>query len=232
MNILRRELYIMRPIFVVAIFLLFGMCGCDRLNAWRAISNETADNTITTISYNYTGSEIQEILFSNAEASFNVKTAASGGSIFFRLAGTEAMNNGKNVWVGDEACCIVWTGKNKPIRLQVLWHLVFDPDTYERSAKGNDERESLGAFRGSVWCRTIVELPQPYPSRPDALFLHFLPDGTVLARLTERGTPRTGRALPSSLVQSHNRTAAAPHCPMVIDSPWYKIHREPHREYS
>ena len=132
--------------------------------------------------------------------------------------------------MGEAACCFVWNRAENPIEIKVLWHVVYDSATYDSAAKSNDERESPSGHPGSVWCQTIVKLQAPYPLRPDALFLHFLPDGVVFAHLSERGTLRSSHALPSSLIKSHHRSPNGPYCPVVVGNPWHKVPREPHRE--
>ena len=204
--------------------------GCDKLNRILSTSQETAENTFTTISYNYTGSEIRQVLFSDAGTRFDVRTAAPGGSPFSRIGSAVPTDNEEQVWMGEAACCFVWNRSENPVEINVLWHVVFDSATYDSAEKSNDERESPSGHPGSVWCQTIVKLQTPYPLHPDALFLHFLPDGAVFAHLSERGTLQSSHALPSSLIKSHHRPSNGPYCPVVVGNPWYKVPRDPHRE--
>ena len=227
MNLLKRELVGSRGIFALVLTLAATLFGCDHS---RSTPNETAENTLTTISYNYTGSEIRQVLFSDANTKFDVRNAAPGGSPFSRFGSSELADNGGQVWVGARACCFVWNPTEKEIKIKVVWHIVFEPDTYDEFVKLNDERDSRDSPPGSVWCQTIVEVQKPYPLHPEALFLHFLPDGVVFAKLSEAGSLRSSHALPSPLVKSHNRLANGARCPAVVDNPWYKIRREPHRE--
>jgi hypothetical protein len=227
MNISKRKGADRQLIFVLLLLIAVTTYGCDR--SWWTRS-EKAGSTLTAISYNYTGWEIRQVLFSDAQVKFDARSAAPGGSPFFRFGSTEPMDNGGQVWIGERACCFVWNTVEKATRIRVLWHVVFDPPTYEAFVKLNDERGSREGPPGSVWCQAIVELQKPYPLHPEALFLHILADGTVLADLAGAGTMRSGHALPSSLVKSHNRLDDGMHCPTVVDNPWYGVPREPHKE--
>ena len=157
--------------------------------------------------------------------------APSGGSVFFRNSSKRELDNGDQVSVSSDNCCLIWDQSiDKPLRVRVVWSVVFDMTYHNgKSSVEYDERTSKMSSPGSRWCQAIVDiLPAKGPERPTMVFFHFFTDGTVHAQL---GTFKTDAPLPAAQVKLHSaRLPQGQFCKQEIENPFYGIPRTPHME--
>lgn len=216
---------------IFAVFSLFALAACNSEERQARLEQERLEKTLSTRSYNYTPHALYSIAFKDVGQTFNVAEAPGGGAIFFRSGNQEKMDNGEQVRFSSDNCCFIWSGPiDKPSRVRVVWNVIYDP-RYQggEGAPDYDERTSRKSAPGSRWCQAVVDIqPATGPDRPDMVFLHFLPDGSVQAQL---GAFKTGQPLPAEQVELH--TVPLPEgqfCKQEIDNPFYGIPRKPHRE--
>lgn len=220
----------MRKIFFTG-FCLFTLAGCNPEESEARRKKERSDRTFTTASFNYTPHVLYSIRYDDISLPFKIDEAASGGSSSFRNVNELEMDNGEKVRLTSGNCCFIWSGPvDKPPRIRVVWKLVYDIQLYEgEQASHFDERNSRRSPPGSRWCQAVVDmLPYKGPDRPNMVFLHFLPDGSVQAHL---GASREHLPLSAAEVKLHS--APLPEgsvCREEIDNPFYGIPRKPHRE--
>ncbi|HEX8613564.1 MAG TPA: hypothetical protein VF800_19970 [Telluria sp.] len=214
-----------------AFVFLITLTGCD-WKEWKAARAQgEPDRTFTTVSYNYTPDILHWITFKNSSLPFKIDEAPYGGSTYGPNGSEMALDNGEKVRYSADNCCFMWSGPlDKPQRIRVVWLVIHNLSYFNRQAdEGYDERTSRKNPPGGRWCQAIVDIqPATGPDRPKMVFLHFLADGSVQAKL---GTFLTAKPLPSAQVKSHS--APLPEgqvCKNEIDNPWYGIPRKPHRE--
>jgi len=160
-----------------------------------------------------------------------VENATNGGSVFFRNSGKTLLDNGQEVAGGGDTCCLIWNkATDKPLKIKVVWSVIYDLDSFDgKLSDRRDIRSLKGRERGSAWCEAIVDVqPAEIDLKADRVILHFLVDGTVKATLANF---QTEKPLSSSLVEQH--TVVLPEgqfCKNEIDNPFFGIPRTPHRE--
>ena len=216
---------------ILIVFSIFMLIGCDSEEKETRLQKELNDKTFTTTSYNYTRYDLYSIAFKEISRPFKMDDAPSGGSIFFRNSSNAELDNGTRVAFSSDNCCFIWDKPiNQPLRVKVVWSVVFDLDAFDRHTNYEyDERTSRGSAPGSRWCQAIVDiLPASGSERPTTVFFHFLNDGTVQARM---GTFKTGSPLTAELVSLHSTPLPrGQFCRQEIENPFYGIPRKPHRE--
>lgn len=185
--------------------------------------------TVQADTYNYTEHEIVDISFDDDRRPFDVRLAAPGASVYFYSAATLDIGSGLKATVSRSACCFMWNYKSaEEITLKVVWLVVYARDVYEAAGRDTDERKMLSALPGSEWCEARVKVPQPYPSDRRRLALHFLPDGSVTARLFDNFL-QEHQVLSGETVSKFMKSGQ-PACQRRTSNPWYGIPRTPHRE--
>lgn len=213
------------------IFFIFTLTACNSKEKESPLQKALLDKTFTATSYNYTPYDIYSIAFKQASLPFKIDEAPSGGSIFFRDANIREMDNGEEVNFSSDSCCLIWdSSTDKPLRIRVVWSVVYDTTYYDgKSTISYDERTSKQSAPGSRWCQAIVDiLPAAGSDHPTTVFFHFLTDGSVQARL---GTFKTGEPLTAKEVALHSaRLPPGQFCRQEIQNPFYGIPRQPHRE--
>jgi hypothetical protein len=211
----------------VILFLL----GCISKEEEARRLEKLDETTFTTTAYNYTKYDIFSILYKDVSVPFDVENAANGGSVFFRNAGKKLLDNGQEVAGGGDTCCLIWNKEtDKPLKIKVVWSVIYDLDSFDGKLSDQRDKRSLkGRGRGSAWCEAVVEVqPADRDLKADRVILHFLVDGTVQATLA---TFQTEKPLSSSLVEQH--AVVLPEgqfCKNEIDNPFFGIPRAPHRE--
>ncbi|MCY0912617.1 membrane lipoprotein lipid attachment site-containing protein [Massilia antarctica] len=220
----------MKKILYIAFSLLI-LAGCNSKEREARLRQEELDRTFSATSYNYTPYALYSIKFKEISLPFKIDEAPDGGSIFVRNSSQETMDNGEKIYSSGENCCFIWNGQiDKPLRVRVVWSVVYDTSYYDgKSSQEYDERTSKKSAPGSRWCQATVDiLPAAGSDRPDSVFFHFLIDGTVQAHL---GTFKTGAPLAAELVKSHAiPLPEGQFCKQEIENPFYGVPRKPHRE--
>jgi hypothetical protein len=214
-----------------ALIVILLLTGCISKEEEARRLEKLTESTFTTTAYNYTKYDIFNILYKDASVPFNVESAANGGSVFFRNSGTVLMDNNQEVAGGGDTCCLIWNkGTGKPLKIKVVWSVIYDLDSFDgKLSEKRDIRSFKGRGRGSAWCEAIVEVqPAEVDVKADRVVLHFLVDGTIQAVLA---TLKTEKPLPSSIVGQHSTPLPeGQFCKNEIDNPFYGIPRTPHRE--
>lgn len=220
----------MKKLVFIACFLMIN-AGCNAEKEDAQAQQALSDKTFTTTSYNYTPYDIYSIVFKDISLPFKIDDAPSGGSVFFRDASQATLDNGNKVSFSSGNCCFIWDRPiDQPLRVRVVWSVVYDTSYHDgKSSITYDERLSKQAAPGSRWCEASVDiLPATGRDRPTTVFLHFLADGSVQARL---GTFSTGGPLSADEIKRHStRLPAGKFCKKEIDNPFYGTSRPPHRE--
>lgn len=216
---------------VFIVFSLMILAGCNGQKEDAREQQELSEKTFTTTSYNYTPYDIYSIAFKESSLPFKIDEAPSGGSVFFRDASQATLDNGDKVSFSEGSCCFIWDRPiDQPLRVRVVWSVVYDTSYHDgKSSIAYDERLSKQSAPGSRWCEASIDiLPAIGPERPTTVFLHFLADGSVQARL---GTFGTGGPLSTDEIKRHSaRLPPGKFCKKEIDNPFYGIPRPPHRE--
>jgi hypothetical protein len=217
--------------FICALLVIFFLLGCISKEEEARRLEKLDETTFTTTAYNYTKYDIFSILYNDVSVPFDVENATNGGSVFFRNSGETLLDNGQEVAGGGDTCCLIWKkATDKPLKIKVVWSVIYDLDSFDGKLSDQRDKRSLkGRGRGSAWCEAIVDV-QPAESdvKVDKVILHFLVDGTVKATLA---TFQTEKPLSSSLVKQH--AVVLPEgqfCKNEIDNPFFGISRAPHRE--
>jgi hypothetical protein len=217
--------------FICALLVIFFLLGCISKEEEARRLEKLDETTFTTTAYNYTKYDIFSILYNDVSVPFDVESATNGGSVFFRNSGETLLDNGQEVAGGGDTCCLIWNkATDKPLKIKVVWSVIYDLDSFDGKLSDQRDKRSLkGRGRGSAWCEAIVDV-QPAESdvKVDKVILHFLVDGTVKATLA---TFQTEKPLSSSLVKQH--AVVLPEgqfCKNEIDNPFFGISRAPHRE--
>lgn len=216
---------------LLALASLFLLLGCD-LKAWEAKRIEELDKrTFTSTAFNYTQFDIYSILYKDASVKFDVNNAVDGGSVFFRMSSNVELDNGTNAAMGGNTCCLIWgEPTDKPLRVRVVWSVIYDLDDFDgKSSDQRDPRSIRGRGRGNTWCEAFVDiLPAKTNVPADSVVFHFLADGTVQAQLDKSPAEKP---LASLEVAKHSTPLAEGQiCRREIDNPFYNVPRTPHRE--
>ena len=210
---------------------IFSLIGCESKEEEARRQEERRRTTFTTTIYNYTKFDLFNVMYKVASIPFDVETAVNGGSVFFRNSDKVSMDNGQEVAGGGDTCCLIWSeATDRPLKIRVIWSVVYDLDYFDgKLGDKRDTRSFKGRGGGSTWCEAIVDV-QPANSnvKADKVVLHFLADGTIKAELA---TFQSQKPLPYTYVKRH----AVPlpegqFCKNEIDNPLYGIPRTPHRE--
>lgn len=209
---------------------MIALGGCQAKEKEAALIKEYVEKTFTATSYNYTQYGLFNVRFKLATSAFKADEAASGGTVFPGTADTVVLDDGRKINFSAGNCCFVWDqALNKPVSMRVVWSVVSDFDLFNgESSKDYDERASKASQPGSRWCQALVEIPAyAGTQRPDTLYFHFLPDGTVRAEFGTSSVP----PLSSKVLRQHGTDLPRPQlCKQEIENPWYGIPRQPHRE--
>lgn len=221
----------MKSLLLLLNFLtLIVLGGCQSKEKEAALIKGYVEKTFTATSYNYTQYSLFGVSFKLATYPFKADEAAGGGTVFPGTADTVALDNGQNINFSAGNCCFIWDQPlNKPVSIRVVWSVVYDFDLFNgESSKGYDDRTSKASQPGSRWCQALVDIPAYVGTqRPNTLYFHFLPDGTVQAELGTFSVP----PLSSNVVRQHGVNLSHPQfCKQEIENPWYGIPRQPHRE--
>lgn len=218
----------MKKITFIVIF-IFIFSGCNSKEKEDRLQQELIAKTFTTTSYNYTPYNLYSIAFKEISRPFKMDDAPSGGSVFFRNSSSAELDNGDRVAFSSDNCCFIWDKPiDKPLRVKVIWSVIFDLQSFDGHTS-YDDRTSKESAPGSRWCEAIVDiLPATGPERPTTVFFHFFSDGTVQAKM---GTFKTGAPLNAEQVKLHSaRLPQGQFCKQEIENPFYGIPRKPHRE--
>ncbi|WP_082491657.1 DUF3304 domain-containing protein [Duganella sp. Leaf126] len=215
---------------IIAFFYVIALSACNSKAKEERLIKKMNEKTFTAISYNYTKYDLYGIAFKDVSLPFNIDEAPSGGSVFFHNSSKMNLDSGQTIYFG-EGCCFIWDlPVDKPIRVRVVWNVVYDTFYYDgKSSLYYDERTSKESAPGTRWCQAIVDIqPSTESIRPTTVFLHFLPDGSVQARL---GKSQLDAVLNSEQVKLHSNPLP-PHqfCKQEIENPFYGIPRRPHME--
>jgi hypothetical protein len=210
---------------------IFILVACNSKEKEERMQQELSEKTFTATSYNYTPYDLYYITFKEISLPFKIDEAPSGGSVFFRNSSKRELDNGDQVSVSSDNCCLIWDQSiDKPLRVRVVWSVVFDMTYHNgKSSVEYDERTSKMSSPGSRWCQATVDiLPAKGPERPTMVFFHFFTDGTVQAQL---GTFKTDAPLPAAQVKLYSaRLPQGQFCKQEIENPFYGIPRTPHME--
>jgi hypothetical protein len=187
--------------------------------------------TYTATAFNYTPYDLFSIAFKDASKPFTIDDAPSAGSVFFDNSSKRKLDNGKEISVGRDSCCLTWdSSTTQPLVVRVVWSVIFDLAAYgKKGALGYNRETSRESAPGSRWCEQIVAIrPPDGADKPDEVFFHFLNDGTVQAQL---GTYKTGLPLAGEALKAH-ATSLPPgqYCKKEIENPFFGVPRKPHME--
>jgi hypothetical protein len=213
--------------------MMLAVFGCKSKEEEQAELQDIAERTLSTTTYNYTKYELYHTNFMSADKKFEIESASPGGSVFFRNAGYEDLEDGTKVSFASGSCCFFWENRsNAPLKLRVVWSVIYSLSQFEGiESKSYDDRANKRPQPGSVWCEATVEISQPYPSKPGELFLHFFPDGTLAAHLGESGSLQFDHPLPLAEIKKHSTPLPqGQYCIKEIENPLYGIPRRPHME--
>jgi hypothetical protein len=181
--------------------------------------------------YNYTPHEIVDILLQDAADPFDLKKAADAGSTFFDGAGGADLGSGVRYHSSEGLCCFDWRyGTEAQVVLRVKWLAIYDREAYKQAAHRTDDRLTKGALSGAEWCEAKVAVLKPYPIKPGPLSIHFMPNGTLIARIATFGKMNERGPLSVEEVLSHQRRVDTPLCPASTTNPWYNVPRQKHME--
>jgi hypothetical protein len=217
--------------FIYMLVVSYFLMGCTSKEEEALRLEKLTESTFTTTLYNYTKFDLFSILYKDVAVPFDIEDAANGGSVFFRNSGRVLMDNNQEVAGGGDTCCLIWNkSTDKPLKIKVVWSVIYDLDSFDgKLSDKRDKRSFKGRGRGSAWCEAVVKVnPAEADFKADRVILHFLVDGTVQAELA---TLQTEKPLPSSLVEKHSTPLPeGQFCKNEIDNPFYGIPRAPHRE--
>lgn len=216
-------------LLLLSFFISLALGGCRSKEQETALVNDYVKKTFTATSYNYTPHGLFGIRFKVASVPFRIDETAGGGTVFPATADTVALDDGRLINFSAGNCCFTWDRPlAKPVLIRVVWSVVYDLDLFNgESSKNYDDRTSKISQPGSRWCEALVEIPAyAGTQRPDTVFFHFLPDGSVQAELGTAIQP-----LSADAVRQHSTTLARPqYCKQEIENPWRGVPRQPHRE--
>ena len=173
---------------VVGFWLLLALCSCDgRFRAPPGTdaardSLQSVQRELAIVGYNYTAKYID---------SFDVGPAG-GGNIHL----SSETGGG-----GGIVCCFSFYGDVGPKTIKVEW----TDDLCKYNVKTHSNGETSADFHTKLRSSS-VEIATPVPRDPHYLEIHFYPDGTVQAAITETiSRPR--------IVLSQSRRKPMPTCP-------------------
>lgn len=221
-----------RTLFIVGVLLAL-LSACKSKEQDQAEGEAIAALTLTTTTYNYTKYELYDVSFMDVNDKFDIEAAAPGGSVFFLQAGKSKLDDGTEITYDGASCCFFW--KYKPddkVKLRVIWNVIFDLKRfYGDESRIYDKRNTKLPQPGTMWCEEIVEVRKPFPAKLDTFYLHFFPDGTVAAHLSENGKLATNFPVSGLELKQHS-TPLPPteFCRHYVDNPWNGIPQRPRIE--
>lgn len=226
-----RNMTFQAPTLIIVFFIIVTLGGCDFKIKDALFGNHSDEKTFTAKAYNYTPHDLYSIVFKEVSLPLKIDEAPGADSVFNLNSGREQLDDGSEVKVGGESCCLIWnTPVDKPLRIRVVWSVIFDLRAFNaKPDNGYDREKSRHSAPGSSWCEAVIDVPPAIPGeKPDRAYFHFLPDGTVQARL---GEFKNAMPLPSTEVKKH-ATPLPPgqFCKQEIENPYFGIPRKPHRE--
>lgn len=217
--------------FFITLCGLFILLGCDSKEKEARRLEELRKTTFTTTAYNYTKFNLYNIMYKDASVRFDIDDAADGGSVFFRGRNKVNLDNGREIPSSGDACCVIWSKPtDRPLRIRVVWSVIYDLDAFDGKLDDRrDKRSFKDRGRGSAWCEAVVDVaPASADVQADRVVFHFLADGTIRANLESFASMQP---LSAALVKQHATTLPeGEYCKREIDNPFYGIPRKPHRE--
>lgn len=215
-----------RGAFVMTAFV--ALVGCTEKPEF---DKDQIANLIPTNLYNYTKSEIFFAAYHNAAAEFNIATAAPAGTTSFQGDPGKDLGSGVVVHADSDRCCFWWRYKeNEDVYFRIVWLEIFDSEIYGRAVDETDERSVKRSLPGSQWCEAIVKVNKPYPRDVGFIVFHFMPDGSVEARLAPAGKIDGYEPYSAGKVLKYPVRSDRPVCRHPIANPWYLVPRKPYRE--